>query len=103
MYDDVDLQTFRDKVLGEKLAKSLNKNYQMFSRPSNIAKWQVPLESDMADPNAQEVQLFPHYLALKSGVSSDGRNKVLTSDGNALTTPLGRPPVSSFPPASRPR
>ena len=65
MYDDVDLQSFRDIMLGAKLAKSLNWNYQkLLSRPSKIALWRVPHESDMANPETQEVQSFPHYLAL---------------------------------------
>ena len=63
MYGDVDLQNFRDKILGDKLAKSLDRNYRMISRPSKIAAWRIPHESDMADPNAQEVQQYPHFLA----------------------------------------
>ena len=33
MYGDVDLQTFRHKILGDKLAKSLDRNYRMLFPP----------------------------------------------------------------------
>ena len=90
MYDDVSLQAFWDKVLGDKLAKSLDQNYRdMLSRPSKIAAWRVPHESDMADPNAQEVQLYPHFLALKAGADSGGRNKILVSNNAQLPSSIG--------------
>ena len=79
MYGDVDLQTFRDKILGDKLAKSLDRNYRMISRPSKIAAWRIPHESDMADPNAQEVQQYPHFLALKAGVKAGVQDRILTN------------------------
>ena len=79
MYGDVDLQTFRDKILGDKLAKSLDRNYRMISRPSKIAAWRIPHESDMADPNAQEVQQYPQFLALKAGVKAGVQDRILTN------------------------
>ena len=42
MHDDVSLQAFRDKVLVEKLAKSLDRNYrELLSRTSKIAAWSM--------------------------------------------------------------
>ena len=49
MYGDVDLQTFRDKILGDKLANSL-------SLAKEYTKEDIPHEWLLADPNAQEVQ-----------------------------------------------
>ena len=94
MYDDVDLQSFRDIMLGAKLAKCLNWNYRnLLSRPSRIASWRVPHESDMVDLESQEVQSFPHYLALRSGVGKGNRDKILLRD-NAF---VGRYPLPSVP------
>ena len=90
MYDDIGLQAFRDKVLGDKLAKSLDRNYRdMLSRPSKIAAWRVPHESDMADPNTQEVQLYPHFLALRAGTDSGGRNKILVGNNAPPSITIG--------------
>ena len=103
MYGDVDLQTFRDKILGDKLAKSLDRNYRMISRPSKIAAWRVPHESDMADPNAQEVQQYPHFLALKAGVKSGVQDRILTN-GPVMPTVGGwpAPPPAPLPPPPAP-
>ena len=106
MYGDVDLQTFRDKILGDKLAKSLDRNYRMISRPSKIAAWRIPHESDMADPNAQEVQQYPHFLALKAGVKAGVQDRILTNapmgGGWPAPPPLPAPPPPPPPPPPLP-
>ena len=74
-----------------------------FPRPSKIAAWRVPHESDMADPNAQEVQQYPHFLALKAGVKSGVQDRILTNAPVMPTVggwPAPLPPPPPPPPAA---
>ena len=78
----------------------------MISRPSKIAAWRIPHESDMADPNAQEVQQYPHFLALKAGVKTGVQDRILTNapmgGGWPAPPPLPAPPPPPPPPPLSP-
>ena len=76
--DDYDLQTFNRNAMGREVAKRLSWNYEdLLSRPSKIAQWRIPHESDVTSASAQEVQLYPYFLATQKGTANTSVNRVI--------------------------
>ena len=94
--DDYDLQTFNRNAMGRAVAKRLNWNYEdLLSRPSKIANWRLPHESDITSASAQEVQLYPYFLATQKGTANTSVNRVI--DPRNLSTVNRAEIIPTFP------
>ena len=99
--DDYDLQTFNRNAMGRAVAKRLNWNYEdLLSRPSKIANWRLPHESDITSASAQEVQLYPYFLATQKGTANTSVNRVI--DPRNLSTVNRAEIIPTFPPPPPP-
>ena len=102
--DDYDLQTFNKNAMGRAVAKRLNWNYEdLLSRPSKIANWRLPHESDITSGSAQEVQLYPYFLATQKGTANTSVNRVIDPRNPSTVNRVEIPPtIPSFPPTTIP-